>query len=138
MARKTKVTGNFISGLSAPVRVDGDGGLSVVEGDEYVASIIRMALLPSESSNPFMTDSFTRSAVFNNASDPLTTGRLTAQVNQVFERLDRENIASLVSIKQLSAEDGQLTVQVIYINKENNRQSEVTTVVDTSRKAGLL
>lgn len=136
--RRTKVSGRYISGLSSPVSVDGDGGFSLSEGDDYVASIVRTALLPHESSNPFMNGGLSQRAIFQNGSDPVSTGRLLAQIRAIFERLDRENIAELVSVRQLSLEGGELKVEVVYINKENNKRSEITTVVDASRKVGLL
>ena len=135
--RRTKVSGRYISGLASPVSVDGDGGFSLSEGDDYVASIVRTALLPSESSNPFMSGGVSQRATFQNASDSVSTGQLISQIRAVFDQLTRENIAELVKIEQLGVEDGELRVQVIYINKENNRRSEITTIVDSSRKVGF-
>ena len=135
--RQTKVSGNYISGLSSPIAADGDGGFSISEGDDYVSSLIRGALLAAESSNPFLNIGLGYSAAFANAEDRLSVGRLTAQIEAVFSQLDRENIASLVSIEQVSSEDGELTVKVSYINKENNRRSEITAAVDTTRGVGL-
>lgn len=133
--RPTKVSGEYASGIAFPVRGDGDGGFRLAEGDEYIRGLINSAVRPNYSDNPFQDIGGTHEPMFQNAGDIGWRQVYKRRIRRVFEDLDRANLAKLVSMKFTDA-DGEVTLHLRYLNKENATESDVAVPVQGPPGAG--
>lgn len=136
MARPTKVTQTFASGISIPFRADSDGGVALSEGETYIQAQVLMCVRPNESDNPFQDLGVGQEAVFQSAADPDWKLVIRRRIERQFEELDRENLARLKKVRFEPGDgNGDLRVVIQYTNLETTTEGEAATVVgfETSR-----
>jgi hypothetical protein len=131
--KSTKLSGNYASGISFPFRGDGDGGLAVTEGDEYIYNMVLGVVSPNDSDNAFEDLGGTEEMIFENPDDPAWRAAVRNRIRRQFQVLDRENLARLSSLKFLGTnEDGEYTIKIEYINLESTKKEDVDVTVNSA------
>ena len=85
-----------IVGIALPIKSE-KGRMALLGGDRYITQIVMTALGDSESENPFQSRGFEGVNIFD-INDGMQTGELQSQVEAVFAILERDQLASLVSV----------------------------------------
>lgn len=139
MARSTKVSGLYASGLAAPFRGDSDGGVALSEGELYVDDQVFAAVNANDSDNPFQDIGVTEFAVFQNPEDPSWRRIVQTRIETQFRFLQENNLARLlrVQFRKQSAEDGNYEASVHYVNLETNDERESTFQLSSENDVGL-
>ena len=139
MARRTptKISGNFASGIGFPFRGDGDGGVVLSEGDDYIRGMVLSAMQTNYSDNPFQDIGGTDYPVFQIAHAVGWRQVYKRRVRRVFEDLERERLAKLVSVTfPDTASEGVAHMTVRYINLESTVESDITVGLQDAQGAG--
>ena len=135
--RPTKVTGNFASGIGFPFRGDGDGGVVLTEGDDYIRGMILSAMQTNYSDNPFQDIGGTDYPIFQIAHAVGWRQVYKRRVRRTFEDLEREKLAKLVSVTfPKSVVEGVVSMTVRYINLESTVESDITVGLQGAHGAG--
>lgn len=138
MAKPTKVSQTFASGMSLPFRADSDGGVAVSEGETYIKMQVLMCVRPNDSDNPFQDLGVGQEAVFQNAADPDWKLVIRRRIERQFEELDRENLARLKKVRfEPGDESGDLRVVVQYTNLETTTEGEAAVLVGREASRNL-
>ena len=139
MPRKnpTKVSGNYASGISLPFRPDGDGGVALAEGDPYIRGQVVATVSQNDSENPFQDLGGTESPVFQNPDDVEWRRVVRRRIERQFNELDTHALARLKRLRFRRGEaDGELTVDLEYINLESTLNQDVTVGLRASDTLG--
>lgn len=136
--RRAKVSGNYASGIDNPIRPDGDGGLSLTEGDAYIRSQVLACVSPNESDNPFQDLGGDELAIFNNADDIRWRTQVKRRIARQFKFLEDENLARLekITFEQGDAE-GDFRVVIRYLNLESTTSNSVSSELVTPNTQGV-
>lgn len=136
--RKSKVSGNYASGISVPVRPDGDGGLALSEGDAYIRTQVLACVSPNESDNPFQDLGGDQMPIFQNPADPSWRQAFRRRLARQFTYLEDENLARLeaVEFQGVLAPEGDYGVLVKYINLETGTSADVRASLTGASGAG--
>jgi len=111
------------SGLAMPVAIGGDGGLKLLAGDEYITQLVRTYAADCDSDNPFQDVGIGLEAVFQLSSDGAWKGQVRRKLQQMFKLyLGRTNLAVLKSVSFEKGENGENTMNVVFISVESNEE----------------
>jgi hypothetical protein len=128
VAKPTKVSGLYASGIGEPFRGDSDGGVAISEGELYIDDQVFAAVSVNDSDNPFQDLGVTEFAVFQNPEDPAFRRVVRERIVDQFAFLESNNLARLlrVTFAQSSSPSGDYECSVTYIALETNSEREST------------
>lgn len=117
-------------GMLFPVQVNPLGGAKLVENSELVRQMIILALLPASSLHPWNQNLAPEENFIFDINDRRTGGLFAAHVYNVFDVLQKRNIAALpkdgsgLSIKP-SSDEGEMEVVINYVDLELKKSREI-------------
>lgn len=136
--RRSKVSGNYASGIDNPIRADGDGGFALTEGDSYIRSQVLACVSPNESDNPFQDLGGDELAVFQNADDIRWRTQVKRRIKRQFQFLEDENLARLQKITfERGDAEGDFRVVISYLNLESTTNNTVSAELLTPNTQGV-
>lgn len=115
-------------GIQLPLVVK-NGRLKLLDGDDYIAQLIAVALGDNESENPFQDIGLGEFMIFG-INDSYTEAEIRERVREVFESLEDDQLAKLeTDDKAVTFERnvaaGTLSMFVSYVNLETQEQQEL-------------
>ena len=124
----------FSGGIAVPFAPDSTGGVAKVFGDEYVSQLIQVLASNSEADNPYLDAGVALSAIFQNVSDPAWQGQVRQEIEDVFNQLQRAQIAKLLSIQMAPSEKdpNEFVASIRYLSIETNTEQQVDTTIRRS------
>lgn len=135
---RSKVSGNYASGISLPFRADSDGGIALTEGDAYIKGQVLATVFPNHSENPFQDIGGTEEPVFENPDSIEWRVAVKRRIQRQFKTLQKENLARLLDVRfGLVQGTGEYEIGVTYINMESTTKSEVTASVSATGTLGV-
>lgn len=138
MARPTKVTGDYASGIAIPFRGDSDGGVALAQGADYVNQLVLLTLKPNDSDNPFQDLDVTERAIFQNAADPEWKLETRQRVKKQMAQLERANLARLNKVVfGRGSDSGDLRVTIHYTNLETTQTGQAVRLVGRETSQNL-
>lgn len=109
------------TGISVPVRLDSLGNTVLDTETEQLEKIIRLGSLDCANANPFQQDLGLPPLVFKVPG----TQVIKSYIQDFFEGLRAEGRAKLVALTFGNASNGEVDVEIIYIDLENNQKREL-------------
>lgn len=139
MAKPTKVSLLYASGIASPFKRDSDGGIALSEGELYVDDQVFAAVNVNNSDNPFQSLGVTEQAIFENPEDPAWRRIIRERIQTQFKFLEDNNLARLLRVRfaRTSEENGDYNVTVEYVNLETNNERESTFMLTREDDVGL-
>jgi len=126
----TNVAGEA-SGLALPFAASGEGGLQVLYGDEYILQLVRTYAADCDSDNPFQDVGIGLEAVFQVSSAAAWKGQVRRKMQAMFRLyLERTNLAVLKSVSFAKTEEGEDTMNVIFISIESNEELAINVPIN--------
>lgn len=119
-------------GMALPIDVNPRGGAQIIEGDDYISSLVATGLSDCSDDNPFNDLGLGLEQVFSLA-EHATTAKARYRIDLVFAELESKDLARLESVKFFDSTDGELSVTVAWINLEANERQEFTTSLQRER-----
>lgn len=122
-----RTSGEGKTGLAIPFAADGRGRLALVSGNDQLEKIIILNLSDLDSANPFQGDiGIGAEMVFSIASTKLRA-EVKRRISMLFRRLQLQDRARLDGAPAFSQDSKtqELTVEIKYINLEENKPGEV-------------
>lgn len=137
MAKPTKVSQLFASGIALPFAGDSDGGVALSEGETYVLEQVRATVHPNDSDNPFQDLGVTDFAIFQNPTDPTWRRTIRERIKRQFAILESNNLARFVRMEfaQNADRNGDYDAVITYTNLETT--SEASTAVQLTRSTDV-
>lgn len=108
-------------GIQLPTKAV-NGRWQMLSGDAYIEQLIRVALLGSESDNPFQDIGLGSDIIFD-INDGLLDGEIRSKLEQVFSIFERDQLARLAAYN-LEHVDGDVILVLSYINLETGARIE--------------
>lgn len=99
-----------------------NGRWKMLSGDAYIEQLVRVALLGSESANPFQDIGLDADVIFD-INDGLLEGQISTKLERVFSIFERDQLARLDSYS-LDHIDGDVVLNLSYINLETGARVE--------------
>lgn len=118
-------------GLTLPFQVNARGGLQTSEGPELLRQNILLGVKPASSRNPWNASLAPREDLIFDIADSAVAGELTAHVYDLFEDLQRLNMAMLsrrsdaFKVERIKPNTGDVEIVITYIDLEDNKSREV-------------
>ena len=109
------------TGVSVPIRLDAAGNTNLDTETDQLEKIIRLGLLDCVNTNPFQQDLGLPPRVFKIPG----TQALKSYIKDFFEGLQAEGRAKLDTLTFGEVVDGEVDVEIIYIDLENNQKREL-------------
>lgn len=129
----TQTEAGFSGGMMVPAQPGQDGGFKLVAGDDYLFQLISVLASDCDSDNPFLNIGLGLGAVFQNLSDPGWQAQQNQKIRDVFQDLQRAQIAKLLSVDFVPGlQPGEMTATVRYLSIETGRERELTTTLRRS------
>jgi hypothetical protein len=124
----TQIEAGFSGGMMVPPQPGQDGGFKLIAGDDYLFQLISILASDCDSDNPFLTIGLGLGAVFQNLSETGWRAQQTRKIQDVFQDLQRAQIAKFLSIDfGPGTEPGEMVATVRYLSIETGRERELTT-----------
>jgi len=113
-------------GIEVPLRTK-NGRLKLLGGDDYIDMIVRIAMGSSESENPFQDIGLYGDKYIFGINDGMTEGEIVTAVLEVFESLQRDQLAEIdrKNITFDRSEIGTLNMTILYKNIETQERKEL-------------
>ena len=138
MAKPTKVSLDYASGISQPFRGDSDGGVALAEGEEYIRQQVLATMMPNGSDNPFQDLGIGEEAIFQNPASPDWKLAIRQRITRQMALLERENLARLLKVRfDRVKPSGDLSVVVSYTNLETTQAGQAVALVGRESPSNL-
>lgn len=119
-----------IKTIKLPFQATKDGRLAVIEGEEAIEQTVKIALMPSDSTNPFQKDLGIGYDVVFRTNDPALLSLVIGRVERIFARLANQDYAMIDNQQQPYFEnvgdESICILRVQYINMETDRKQEIS------------
>jgi len=121
----------FSGGIAVPFSPDNRGGVAMIFGDAYISQLIRGLAANGESDNPYLNSGMALSAIFQNVSSSSWQGQIRREIQNIFDDLQRAQIAKLLSVQMVPSETdpNEYVAQVRYLSIETNTEQQVDTTI---------
>lgn len=118
---------NLSGGIQVPIQPGQNGGLRMLEGDDYINQLITILSLDGSCENPFSDVGFGLEAIFANMSDGGWRAQQQRKIEDTFKDLEREKVAKLLRTNWNSGPgEGEYTVVISYFSIETATENDVT------------
>lgn len=112
------------TGLALPLRcVNGRAVRST--GEDQLKKIIMLSIADCDSGNPYQDLGIDQALVFS-LSDEQTKAYARRRIIDAFKRLEAEGRAELNGTPKFTTREGELEVQIKYLNLETNEAQDIT------------
>lgn len=106
-------------GIKAPFTTNRSGGFATESGSDQLKKIIMLSIDYCPSDNPFNTDVGIEFPVFD-INETSLQARLMLRIQQVFDRLRKQNRAKLITAEPKS-ENENLAIDIEYVDMQTDR-----------------
>lgn len=108
-----------------------NGRFELIDGDDYIAQLIRVGLGSADSDNPFQVQDDLDTVVFD-INDDTTASTVEVVIQRVFEILSRDQLARLenVEVESIGAE---MNALIEYVNLETGQRQQVSVPINGGR-----
>ena len=133
MAVRDQIDAGFSGGILLPFQPNDGGGVKLVAGDDYLFQLITVLVSDGDSDNPFMRFGLGLDSIFANLSEDGWRAQQVRRVRDVFQDLERAQIARFVSMEFGVADgDGKATATIRYLSIETGQRAAVVTEIRRS------
>lgn len=105
-----------------------NGRFALLDGDEYIAQLIRVGLGSADSENPFQPQEDLDSLIFG-INDDTTSSTAGVVIQRLFQSLEQDQLARLRDIS-FETIDGELNAIIEYVNLESGARQQLSVPIN--------
>jgi len=108
-----------------------NGRFELIDGDDYIAQLIRVGLGSAESDNPFQEQEDLDGIVFD-INDDTSASSIEVIIERIFDILSRDQLARLENVEVVSI-DAEMNALIEYVNLETGERQQLSVPINGGR-----